>query len=86
MELTRLALVPFTAAHFATLAGWFASEREVVQWGGSAVRFPLDDLQLQAMTDEALTEPAPDGAGWRSATVSWWATLSLHWTGATATR
>jgi RimJ/RimL family protein N-acetyltransferase len=57
MQLTRLALVPFTADHFATLAGWFASEREVVQWGGSAVRFPLDDEQLQAMTDEALTDP-----------------------------
>ncbi len=58
MELTRLSLVPFTADHFATLSGWFASEREVVQWGGSAVRFPLNDEQLQAMTDEALTEPA----------------------------
>jgi RimJ/RimL family protein N-acetyltransferase len=58
MESTRLALVSFTAAHFATLAGWFASDREVVQWGGGAVRFPLDDEQLQAMTDESLTEPA----------------------------
>jgi RimJ/RimL family protein N-acetyltransferase len=58
MALTRLTLVPFTAVHFATLAGWFASEREVVQWGGSAVGFPLDDEQLQAMADESLTEPA----------------------------
>ena len=53
-----LSLVPFTAVHFATLAAWFVSEREVVQWDGGAVRFPLDGEQLQAMTDESLTEPA----------------------------
>jgi RimJ/RimL family protein N-acetyltransferase len=58
MDSTRLALVPFTADHFPTLAAWFASEREVVQWGGRGVRFPLDDEQLRAMTDEALAQPA----------------------------
>lgn len=57
MDSTRLVLIPFTAEHFPTLAGWFASEREVVQWGGSAVRFPLDDDQMRAMTDESAADP-----------------------------
>ncbi len=50
-------LVPFTPSHFRTLARWFESERDVVQWGGSSVTFPLDDMQLQAMLDEGRSEP-----------------------------
>lgn len=50
MNSTRLTLDPFTADHFSTLGRWFESEREVVQWGGSDLRHPLDDEQLQAMT------------------------------------
>jgi RimJ/RimL family protein N-acetyltransferase len=57
MKSRGLALVPLTADHFPTLAGWFSSEREVVQWGGRDVRFPLEKQQLQAMADESLTEP-----------------------------
>jgi RimJ/RimL family protein N-acetyltransferase len=48
-----ISLVPFSPAHFPTLAKWFASEAEVVQWGGPAVAFPLDTAQLAAMLDEA---------------------------------
>ena len=52
-----LSLVPFAPEHFATLASWFASERDVVQWGGSALRFPLDAPQMQVMLDESRSEP-----------------------------
>jgi len=51
-----LTLIPFAPAHFATLASWFASEGEVVRWGGPAVAFPLDDRQMQAMLDEGKGE------------------------------
>jgi RimJ/RimL family protein N-acetyltransferase len=44
-----LRLIPFAREHFATLAGWFADERDVVQWGGIDVSFPLDDAQLEPM-------------------------------------
>jgi RimJ/RimL family protein N-acetyltransferase len=47
-----------SAAEAPTLMNWFASEREVVQWGGPRVRFPLDDEQLRAIVDESQTEPA----------------------------
>lgn len=45
-------LIPFTSAHFATVMGWFTSERELVQWGGPALTHPLTASQLQAMLDE----------------------------------
>jgi RimJ/RimL family protein N-acetyltransferase len=51
-----LKLVPFAPAHFATVASWFASEGDVVQWGGPAVVFPLDAPQMQAMVDEGKGE------------------------------
>ncbi len=42
-------LLRFGREHFAILPGWFASEREVVQWGGTSVSFPLDERQMDAM-------------------------------------
>lgn len=51
-------LIPFAPAHFPTLAGWFASERDAVQWGGPWVSFPLDAPQLDAMLAEGRTRPA----------------------------
>lgn len=56
MRSNGLGLIPFSTNHFATLAGWFTSERELVQWGGSDLWFPVDDRQLQAMLDEGLTQ------------------------------
>jgi len=53
---SMLKLLPFAPAHFGTLASWFASEADVVQWGGPAVRFPLDAPQMQAMLEEAAGE------------------------------
>ena len=50
-------LVPFAPTHFATLAGWFASERDLVLWGGPSMTFPLDEAQLLAMLHEGRSEP-----------------------------
>lgn len=47
-----LTLVPFTPEHFGTLASWFTSEAEVVQWGGPGVSFPLGEEQLYEMIEE----------------------------------
>lgn len=48
-----LRLVAFAPLHFAELAGWFTNEREIVQWGGPGVSFPLDTRQAQAMIDDS---------------------------------
>ncbi|MRW94351.1 GNAT family N-acetyltransferase [Duganella sp. FT80W] len=54
-----LTLLPFSAEHFDHLAGWFSSERELVQWGGPGMRFPLDLPQMQAMlAEERQQQPA----------------------------
>ena len=76
-----LNLLPFAPAHFETLASWFKSEGDVVQWGGPAVSFPLDDRQMQAMLDEGKGEKparlcwmaAEDGAlvGHAQVTLNW---------------
>jgi RimJ/RimL family protein N-acetyltransferase len=44
-----LDLVPFTPRHYSTLASWFEDQRQLTQWGGGAVRSPLDLPQLTAM-------------------------------------
>lgn len=80
-------IVPFTPAHFATLASWFASESDVVQWGGEAVTYPLDDGQLRAMLDEGLSEP-PARLCWmaeENSELVGHAQLRLDWRHGTAT-
>ncbi len=57
MDATELALARFGVEHFATVASWFCSEREVVQWGGPAVHFPLDHDQMQSMLAEGRIRP-----------------------------
>ncbi|MFY9662913.1 MAG: GNAT family protein [Candidatus Cybelea sp.] len=52
-----MTLVPFSSEHFATLASWFPTERDVLQWAGPRVRFPIDKAQFVAMIDEGLTNP-----------------------------
>jgi ribosomal protein S18 acetylase RimI-like enzyme len=47
-----LTLVDFEPDHFEPLCGWFATERELVQWGGIAAHHPLDRAQLQRIVDE----------------------------------
>jgi RimJ/RimL family protein N-acetyltransferase len=50
-------LIDFAPIHFAVLAGWFTSERDIVQWAGPQAVFPLDDKQLRAMLRDGQTEP-----------------------------
>jgi RimJ/RimL family protein N-acetyltransferase len=50
-------LIPFGPEHFTVLSDWFASQADVVQWGGPLLSFPLTDEQLWAMLAEADTVP-----------------------------
>lgn len=56
MTSSDLQLIPFGPEHFTALSSWFSGERDVVQWGGNGVRFPLDEDQMQAMVDETVGE------------------------------
>ena len=49
-------LVPLAPAHFSLLCSWFTSEADVVRWGGTGVRFPLDARQLSMMLDDRQVE------------------------------
>lgn len=49
-------LVPFAPIHFSMLSGWFTSEADVVRWGGTGVRFPLDTSQLALMLNDGQAE------------------------------
>ena len=49
----------FCREDFSLLSSWFASEEDVVQWGGPLVRHPLDEAQLESMLRETSgTKPA----------------------------
>lgn len=50
-------LVPFAPEHFEVLSNWFASQADVVQWGGPLLSFPLTVEQLRPMLTEAETMP-----------------------------
>jgi RimJ/RimL family protein N-acetyltransferase len=50
-------LVPFAPEHFALLASWFRTERDLLQWGGPFLSFPLSAAQLTAMLDEGRLTP-----------------------------
>ena len=58
MPVEDVKLESFAPRHYATLSSWFDSERDVVQWGGPALRHPLDDEQLQTMLPDEATPPA----------------------------
>ncbi len=45
----EVGLEPFTPRDYATLSSWFGNQRELTQWGGPGVRYPLDHGQLTAM-------------------------------------
>lgn len=51
-----LTLRPFDIADFPLLSSWFPSLRDVVQWGGSHVTYPLSDAQMSAMLAEGSSE------------------------------
>ncbi|PKR87688.1 GNAT family N-acetyltransferase [Pleomorphomonas diazotrophica] len=52
-----LRVVPATPELLAPLPGWFPTPEALAQWGGSALRFPLDAAQIDAMLSETVTEP-----------------------------
>ena len=58
-EKPMLTLVEFEPEHFRTLASWLRSERDLVQWGGPDLTYPLTDPQLEQMVEEGkMTPPA----------------------------
>ncbi|MCZ8283139.1 MAG: GNAT family protein [Aquidulcibacter sp.] len=56
-EVKMLILIPFSPSHFSELASWFASEADVVQWGGPTLCFPLLDKQLDEMLVKGQQNP-----------------------------
>jgi RimJ/RimL family protein N-acetyltransferase len=48
---------PLERSDFQTIISWFSSEAALVQWGGPDVRFPLDELQLAEMAEQAQQTP-----------------------------
>ncbi len=52
-----LTLRPFASSDFSTLTSWFLSLRDVVQWGGSHLAYPLSDDQLAEMLAQGDAEP-----------------------------
>jgi RimJ/RimL family protein N-acetyltransferase len=59
-------LLPFTPAHFPLLLSWVNSERELVQWAGPTLTYPLDEAQLASMLDLANSHP-PQRLFWMAA-------------------
>jgi RimJ/RimL family protein N-acetyltransferase len=49
---TKMELKQFAQEYFATLASWFPAEPDLIQWGGPKLKFPLDDLQMNAMLED----------------------------------
>jgi RimJ/RimL family protein N-acetyltransferase len=56
-------LRPFTREHFTILPSWFSCQAKLAQWGGTKLRFPLDDQQMIAML-ENLSDHLPDKRSW----------------------
>lgn len=52
-----LTFIDFESGHFPVLRSWFNSERDLVQWGGPDLTYPLPDHQLEGMILEASTVP-----------------------------
>ncbi|HEX4767089.1 MAG TPA: GNAT family protein [Lichenihabitans sp.] len=50
-------IAPFSASDFAALMAWFPTEAALIQWGGSRLRFPLDEAQLEEMLAECEGSP-----------------------------
>lgn len=63
--MNHLHVRPFQLADAATVQSWFADEAAVVVWGGSPVRWPLDDAQIAVMRadpNRSLWTAIADGA------------------------
>jgi RimJ/RimL family protein N-acetyltransferase len=42
-------LINVTQEHFPILISWFPTLKDLIQWGGPLLRFPLDDSQIKAL-------------------------------------
>jgi len=51
-------LINFTESHFQTLTSWFNLEKELIQWGGNKLSYPLShEALLQMLTEDNLPQP-----------------------------
>lgn len=55
---TQMNITFFDQQDAAVLAGWFQSQREVTQWAGPGVNWPLTETFLATLTDSASQQPA----------------------------
>ena len=58
-----LQLIPFTPEHYDQLCSWFGTEKDLIQWGGWGLSYPLDAAQLDQMLSEGLS-PKPARLCW----------------------
>lgn len=56
-------LIDFETKHFPVLRSWLSSERDVVQWGGPELTYPITDDQLEQMIIDGTTAP-PKRLSW----------------------
>lgn len=50
-------LIDFERNHFPVLRSWLSSERDVVQWGGPDLSYPVTDDQLEQIVIDGTTAP-----------------------------
>ena len=62
-------LIDLETEHFPILRSWLSSERDVVQWGGPELTYPITDHQLEQMLIEGRTIP-PKRLCWMAADAS----------------
>ena len=62
-------LIDFEPKHFPILRSWLGSERDLVQWGGPDLAYPITDHQFEQMASEGHTEP-PTRMCWMGVTVA----------------
>ncbi|WP_286157185.1 GNAT family protein [Sinorhizobium sp. RAC02] len=66
MTAAIMTLIDLENKHFAALGGWLRSERDLVQWGGPDLTYPITDHQLEQMLIEGKTTP-PKRLCWMAA-------------------
>lgn len=64
-----MTLIDFEAIHFPVLRSWLGSERDVVQWGGPDLTYPITDDQLEQMIIDRQTSP-PKRLSWMAVNAS----------------
>jgi RimJ/RimL family protein N-acetyltransferase len=82
VKAAMIKLIDFEIKHFPVLRSWLGSERDLVQWGGPDLTYPITDHQLEQMVIEGQTAP-PKRLCWMAADVTHALTghiqLALDW-------